>query len=57
MNGTARTSSIHFLGGRYGIIIHDGGGSFYEINFCPWCGKRTSEYPPMSLWFYLESPS
>ena len=24
----------------YGIIIHDGGSSFIEINFCPWCGKK-----------------
>ncbi|MCM3721519.1 DUF6980 family protein [Solibacillus isronensis] len=24
----------------YGIIIHDGGSSRIEINFCPWCGKK-----------------
>ncbi len=24
----------------YGIIIHDGGNSFIEIEFCPWCGKK-----------------
>jgi len=26
--------------GTYGIIIHDGGESFVEIEFCPWCGRR-----------------
>ena len=25
---------------RYSIIIHDGGTSGIEINFCPWCGKQ-----------------
>ncbi|MEK4385812.1 hypothetical protein MKZ25_08375 [Solibacillus sp. FSL W7-1464] len=24
----------------YGIIIHDGGSSIIEINFCPWCGDK-----------------
>jgi uncharacterized protein DUF6980 len=24
----------------FGIIVHDGGTSVIEINFCPWCGKR-----------------
>ena len=23
----------------YGIIIHDGGSSFSNIAYCPWCGK------------------
>jgi hypothetical protein len=35
---------------EYGIIIHDGGSSFIEISFCPWCGTKL----PMSkrdLWF------
>jgi hypothetical protein len=22
------------------IIIHDGGSSGIEINYCPWCGKK-----------------
>jgi len=22
-----------------GIPIHDGGSSYVEINFCPWCGR------------------
>jgi hypothetical protein len=26
--------------GRYGIIIHDGGGSMIEISYCPWCGTQ-----------------
>lgn len=24
---------------KFGIIIHDGGTAFYDISFCPWCGK------------------
>jgi hypothetical protein len=23
--------------GSYGIIVHDGGSSWIEIDFCPWC--------------------
>jgi hypothetical protein len=23
----------------YGLIVHDGGSSFIEIEFCPWCGS------------------
>ena len=25
---------------EYGIIIHDGGTSFMEIQYCPWCGTE-----------------
>jgi hypothetical protein len=25
---------------QYGLIIHDGGGSVFAINFCPWCGTK-----------------
>ncbi len=35
---------------EYGILINDGGSSFLEINFCPWCGIKL----PTSLrdnWF------
>ncbi|KIL45088.1 DUF6980 family protein [Jeotgalibacillus soli] len=35
---------------EYGIIVHDGGTSFIEISYCPWCGTKL----PMSkrdLWF------
>lgn len=28
---------------RYGLYIHDGGSSYLEIHFCPWCGTRLSE--------------
>lgn len=28
--------------GGYGIIVHDGGRSFVEIAFCPWCGAVLS---------------
>ena len=24
----------------YGLIIHDGGSSSIEIEFCPWCGSK-----------------
>ena len=37
---------------EYGISYNDGGSSFQEITFCPWCGKRL----PSSLrdeWFEL----
>jgi len=27
-------------GDKYGIIIHDGGGSFVLIEYCPWCGTK-----------------
>lgn len=26
--------------GEYGIIIHDGGGSYRSIRHCPWCGEK-----------------
>ncbi|WP_460304199.1 DUF6980 family protein [Actinocorallia aurea] len=28
---------------EYGLIIHDGGSSYIEIAFCPWCGRRLRE--------------
>lgn len=31
----------HFKKGKFfGIPIHDGGSSFIQINFCPWCGSK-----------------
>ena len=24
----------------YGIIVHDGGGSYVRIEYCPWCGTK-----------------
>ena len=27
-------------GKKYGLIIHDGGSSIIEIQFCPWCGAK-----------------
>lgn len=24
----------------YGLRVHDGGGSFLQIEFCPWCGRN-----------------
>ena len=28
---------------EYGLKIFDGGSSFIEIKFCPWCGERLPE--------------
>lgn len=28
---------------RYGLYIHDGGDSYIQIHFCPWCGAKLSE--------------
>ncbi|WP_425435246.1 DUF6980 family protein [Leptonema illini] len=28
---------------RYGLIVHDGGSSFIEIQFCPWCGSSLQQ--------------
>jgi hypothetical protein len=25
------------------MIVHDGGSSFIEISFCPWCGAKLPE--------------
>jgi len=31
----------HYKKGKtFGIPIHDGGSSFIEIKYCPWCGKK-----------------
>lgn len=35
---------------EYGLIIHDGGSSFIEIYFCPWCGTKLPE-SKAELWF------
>jgi hypothetical protein len=35
---------------EFGIIIHDGGNSFLEINYCPWCGKRLPQ-SKRNRWF------
>lgn len=32
---------------RVGLIIHDGGHSFVQISFCPWCGKRLKQLETM----------
>jgi len=28
---------------EYGLIVHDGGRSSYEISFCPFCGAKLPE--------------
>lgn len=35
---------------EYGLIIHDGGESSVQINYCPWCGKRLPE-SKRDIWF------
>ncbi|WP_419964797.1 DUF6980 family protein [Pelomonas caseinilytica] len=35
---------------EYGIAVVDGGSSFIEIHYCPWCGKRLPE-SLRSTWF------
>jgi hypothetical protein len=34
---------INLSGGRYGLIVHDGGSSVMNISFCPWCGKSLGD--------------
>jgi hypothetical protein len=34
---------IAFSEGHYGLLIHDGGSSSIEINFCPWCGAQLGQ--------------
>jgi hypothetical protein len=31
---------IAFIDGGYGLRIHDGGSSYIEIKYCPWCGSK-----------------
>ncbi len=28
---------------EYGLIIHDGGSSYFIIHYCPWCGSALPE--------------
>lgn len=35
---------------EYGISIFDGGSSYFEIFFCPWCGSKLPE-SKRDLWF------
>jgi len=35
---------------EYGLIIHDGGESYVEINYCPWCGCKLPK-SKRELWF------
>jgi hypothetical protein len=34
---------------RFGLYVHDGGSSFVEIHFCPWCGHSLAENVPPKL--------
>jgi hypothetical protein len=31
---------IQVVGGRYTLIVHDGGTAGVEISFCPWGGRK-----------------
>lgn len=35
---------------EYGILIHDGGTSSLQIQYCPWCGAKLPE-SKRDLWF------
>jgi hypothetical protein len=39
-------SLIGMVRGGYGIIVHDGGSSVVEVQFCPWCGKKLPRIQP-----------
>lgn len=47
---------------EYGLIVHDGGRSTIEIDYCPWCGQKLPE-SKRERWFKeledlgLDSPS
>jgi hypothetical protein len=41
-----------FADGRFGLFVHDGGTSYVEIKYCPWCGARLN--PPSTLFRYRE---
>lgn len=34
--------------GSYGIRIHDGGSSYIEIKYCPWCGAHLTPNPAVN---------
>ena len=40
--------------GGYGIIVHDGGSSVFEIAFCPWCRAKL---PPIGDFDQSNLPS
>ena len=35
---------------EYGLIVHDGGRSHIQINYCPWCSKKLPD-SKRDLWF------
>lgn len=37
------------VGEQWGLMVHDGGASFYRIYFCPWCGKKLADEPTEEL--------
>jgi hypothetical protein len=37
---------VGYFGSRYGIRVHDGGGSFVAIRHCPWCGAKLAGLIP-----------
>jgi len=40
---------------EYGVIIHDGGSSYIEIAFCPFCGHRFNESKRYKFFELLEN--
>jgi len=53
MNSLQCPDNIIFYSAKfneYGINIHDGGSSFIEISYCPWCGTKLPN-SKRDLWF------
>jgi hypothetical protein len=39
---------------EYGLIVHDGGASYVEIAYCPWCGTRLPRSKRERWWAEME---
>jgi hypothetical protein len=39
---------------EYGLIVHDGGTSYVEIGFCPWCGTKLPPSQRDRWWSEME---
>jgi uncharacterized protein DUF6980 len=39
---------------EYGLIVHDGGASYVEIAYCPWCGTRLPRSKRDRWWAEME---
>jgi hypothetical protein len=39
---------------EYGLIVHDGGASYVDIAYCPWCGTRLPRSKRERWWAEME---